>query len=146
MVNKHQVVYDWVSTCPILEDTLLFDFLNERNGSVALSPTVTDTWVEQYMRGGIKQYSFDIQAMFAVSDSTDTTNIDNMQLMQSWMVWLEEQQTVQNFPDFGPGCSDYTIILPTSMASQAVLYGGQDVGANMMAKYVFPATIEYYTE
>lgn len=139
--NKHQALHDWVATCPLLTDTPLFDFLSERDGSVALSPTATDTWVKRYVRdSGIKQYSFQLQRMAAVSDSTDATNTENMQIIQSWVDWLEAQQKAENFPDFGENCYGYRIMTLNNMPTLAMRY------ENGMGKYTFPATIQYYED
>lgn len=139
MANKHKAIYEWLADCPLLTDTLLFDFLNERQGSVGLSPTATDKYVRQYQHGnGIKQYLFELQAMFAVSDSTDDTNIDNMELMDTWRDWIEAQQAAGNFPDFGSECSGYQLACLDNMPTMAMRYD------NGFAKYRFPATVQYY--
>lgn len=139
MSNKHKAVYEWLAACPLLTDTLLFDFLNERHGSVGLSPVATDKYVRRYQMGnGIKEYQFELHAMFSVSDSTEDTNIDNMNLVDTWRHWVEAQQIAENFPDFGPECSGYRVQCLDNMPSMAMRY------ENGTAKYRFPATIQYY--
>lgn len=141
MASKHQAIFDWVASCPLLTDTLLFDFLEENHGSCGLSPTATDKYLpgKQYVDGtGIKEYVFELQAMFTVSDSTDSTNIDNMNLMDTWRDWVEAQQAAGNFPDFGPECSGYRVRCPDNMPTQAMRY------ENNFAKYQFPAVVQYY--
>lgn len=141
MVNKHKALYDWLAACPLLAEPLRFDFLTEHHGSVSLSPTANDIFVKQYMRGcGVREYRFELQAMLAVSSSTDDTNAANMQLLDTWVNWLEEQQKTLNFPDFGPNCSEYRILPLENMPTQAMRY------ESGFAKYIIPATVQYYEE
>lgn len=141
MVNKHKAIHDWVGACPLLAEPLHFDFLAERHGSVSLSPTANDIFVKRYMRScSVREYRFELQAMLAVSSSTDDTNTANMQLLDTWVNWLEEQQKLLNFPDFGPDCSDYCILPLENMPTQAMRH------ESGFAKYIIPVTVQYYEE
>jgi len=140
-VNEHAAIYDWLSTCPLLTDALIFDFLSERQGSVTVSPVASAAWVKQYVRGaGIRQYEFAVQVMLMGSDSTDTTNSDNMYLQDTWREWIEQQERDKNFPDFGENCSDYALEVLGNMPQLAQRY------ESGFCKYQFFARLKYFTK
>ena len=137
--NKHAAMQDWLAECPLLDEELLFDFLNERNGSASISPVSGEAWVKRYVRNsGVKRYQFAVQVMLAASDSTDSTNTDNMYLLDMWREWIEDQENAGNYPDFGERCSSYELSNLSNMPQLAQRY------ESGFAKYTFYAQIQYY--
>ena len=136
--NKHAAVTKWLSKCPFLTDNVVFDFLNERQGSVALVPVAGETWIKRYVRGtGIKAYQFAVQVMLASTESDDSTNTDNMYLLDTWRGWIEEQETQKNYPNFGKRCSDFELTNLSNMAQPAQRF------ASGFTKYTFYAQLKY---
>lgn len=140
-VNKHAAMQEWLKTSPALPGTLLFDFLGEEQDAVSITPVVTEEWVKRYSRSnGIRKYTFQVQVMLARSASTDTMNTDNMAVLDAIGEWIEAQQAAQNFPDFGPGVSDYTFALADNMGTMMMSY------ENGFAKYGIAATVSYFEQ
>ncbi|GHU57300.1 hypothetical protein AGMMS49975_22600 [Clostridia bacterium] len=141
MINKHAALYEWLAKCPLLPDTLIASFLNERDGSVAVTPISNPTYIKRYLRGrGIMQYEFAVSVMLSFSDSTDETNTNNLFLVHTLQEWLREQEKLSNYPDFGADCSDYQLEVLSDMPQLAEKY------QNGMAKYQFYATLKYFYE
>jgi hypothetical protein len=138
-VNKHQALCDWLTTCPLLTDTPLVDFLNETQGSVAVVGVSQDLWVKRFIRNtGQKAYTFELQVMLRVSDTTDYVNAQNRYLVDTWAAWLDERQTAGDFPDFGGHCGDYSIENLSNFASLAQRY------ESGYGKYTLTARVNYY--
>ena len=138
IVDKDKAIQAWAAQNPFMTDALLFDFLNEHQGSCAISPIPGDAVVKWYIDSSSRRrYTFALQAMFAVSSATDTVNTDNMLSLRRWQDWLEDQEFEKNYPDFGEKCSDYRIENTSNMPSMAMRY------ESGFAKYQFMAQITY---
>ena len=60
--------------------------------------------------------------------------------MDSFNEWIEEQQEAQNFPDFGPNCSEYELVPLQNMANLAM------ITEDGLAKYMLAVRIDYKEE
>lgn len=131
-------VAEWARSNPFLTDRLLFDFLGGNDGNCSITPVAAPRAVKTYVNGtSIKEYTFALQVMFAISESTDNTNTENMFTLRKWQSWILEQEQYRNYPDFGSKCSDYRLELLGNMPQMAMRY------ENGTAKYQFFAKITY---
>ena len=127
----------WARGNPFLTDKLVVDFLDGNDGSCSIA-TVSHRVLKIYINGAaIKEYTFAMQAMFAVSDDIDNKNTENMFTLRKWQQWIAEQELAGNYPDFGDKCSGYRLENLTSGPAMAIRY------ENGMAKYQFFAKIVY---
>jgi len=137
-VNKDKALLEWAMTNPYLTDTLMFEWLAENGGSCALSQIPGEAEVVPMIDGSaVKQYDFMFQVMFPLSETTDDTNTDNMFTQRQWQDWIEEQEQVGNYPDFGSRCYGYELRNLASDPQLAQTY------ENGMAKYQFAARLIY---
>lgn len=137
-VNKEQALLDWAAQAPLLKDPLLLDYLGPFIGSCALSPLQGEAVQRQYInRDAVKVYDFALQMIRPVSQATDKTNAENMYIQRQWGAWIEAQNEAQNFPDFGPKCSDFKLELLSNMPMLAEIY------EDGTGKYQFFARLNY---
>lgn len=108
MTNLHSAVLEWLKekmgTVP-----LAFNFIPAASSeggpgaSGGVVPGVSAPFVKRFLRGGIKQYIFDLVLFSpaAFDALCADENIDNMEQAQEVLRWIEEQNALKNFPDFG---------------------------------------------
>jgi hypothetical protein len=138
MTDKEKALHEWAQGNPFLTDYLMFDFLREHQGSCAIAPISGESALKRYINGdAMKVYRFALQVSFALSDSTDDTNTQNMFTLRQWQHWLEEQERLRQYPNFGESCGDYQIRNLSNTPQMAMRY------ENGMAKYQFFAEIKY---
>jgi len=139
VVNKEEALWDWVSKPPKQGSSFLFNFLRGQEGSCAIAP-VDDRPIRTYVDGTtIREYTFALQIILAVSDADDGTNVENMGIARTWQKYIAQQGASRAFPDFGPKCSDYK--LSTRESPQLT-----QLQSNNQARYDFFATITYREE
>jgi len=139
-LNKDEIVLKWAMMNPYLTDALLMGYLAQRPGACAIIPLPTgESGVgKRYINGDrITRYDFMLQVMFPFSETTDSVNADNFFTQRQWMDWIDEQERIGNYPDFGPDCSEYEL---RNMAGGPQLSQVYDDG---MAQYQFPASLIY---
>lgn len=133
-----KILLEWAQTNPYLTDTLLFNWLRGELGSCAIIPIPGETVIKTFIDGSaMKEYSFAWVIMLKISEFTDDTNINNMLDLRRWQDWIDEQEEIGNYPDFGEKYSCYELRNNTNMPNLAMEFD------NGMAKYMFPATINY---
>ena len=139
VINKDLAIFEWAAQFPILTEPLLFSYLAEQEGSCAIVPIQGDAAIKWYLDGSsVREYSFALQLLRRVSDSTDDTNTGNAYILRQWVEWLSEQQRDGNYPDFGERCSDYTLEVLSNMPMLAQQY------ENGMGMYQFFARLQYW--
>lgn len=139
-LSKHQALKEWVE--PFLHDNYLYFESTEAYPNVrVLVPNYGD-YVNRTDICGFKykSYSFVFIGYEQLDEGTSDVNINNMNLMDTFTTWLEEQKENNNFPNFGPNCSDYDIIPLQNMANLA------SVQENNLAKYMLGVRIDYKEE
>lgn len=105
VVDKEKALQDWAQENPFLTDRLMFDFLGGKSGNCSLSPIFQDAIVKKYIDGtAVRQYTFAWQVTFRISETTDDINTQNMLLLRKWQAWIDEQQSLRNYPAFGEKC------------------------------------------
>jgi hypothetical protein len=140
-VNKDKAMHEWVMECPQLTDTPLFSWLNDVGGSCAVMQLPGEAQIVPLIDGGaVRHYDFALQVAFPLSDTTDDVNTDSMFTQRQWQDWIDEQETLGNYPDFGPKCFGYEL---ENLSSDPEL---AQVHENGMATYQFFARIIYTEE
>ena len=138
VVDKEKALWEWAKENPFLTDRLLFDYLDLKQGSCSISPVSADERVKQFIDGSqLRQYTFALQIILPVSDTSDLINLENMYTMRTWQEWINQQQREQNYPDFGPNVIEYELFNMNNMPQMALRY------ENGIAKYQFFANILY---
>lgn len=137
MTNKHEVLKAWVET--YLDGVgLSFENIDITPGARSVVPDIGEYTTKTDVIGRkYKQYTFGFIAI-EVLDTQDTTTNNAKQMfdVEQFNTWLEEQQKLRNFPNFGDNTTEYEIVPLYNMPSM-------NVGDNNMAKYILMARIEY---
>lgn len=139
-MSKHKIIQDWVQAF-LDSNYLYFESADAYPGIRTIVPqygeyvNYTDICGFKY-----KSYTFIFIGFEQIDNGTSDVNITNMEVMDAFTKWLEEQKENENFPDFGPKCSEYDIIPLQNMANLATI---QDNG---LAKYMLGVRIDYKEE
>ena len=140
-MSKEQAVVDWVSSNPLLKDRVLLDFLSGSEGNCSISPVAGPAQDKIYVDGSKgMHYDFAFQIMLRISSSDDQANIENMDMMRRFQDWVEEQQYLKNFPNFGERAYGYRIENLGNTPQLAMVF------ENNMARYQFFVRINYIEE
>ena len=139
VADKEQALHDWAQQNPYLTDKLTFDFIGAHDGNCGISPVSSDTVIKSYIDGTKRrQYVFALMVVLAISDAYDNTNAENILALRKWQSWIDEQEYLKNYPDFGDRCSDFRLEnMPASSPSMALRFEGN------LAKYQFFAQLTY---
>lgn len=115
MIDKNEVMVNYILTCPeFTEYKLYFNYAEETDNSNHFV-TISDNIREKYIDGSqLKEYTFSIISYKSVSPSAlvldngtltikPNENIEEMAEVQKIINWVNEQNEIKNFPNFGPG-------------------------------------------
>ena len=122
-VDKNQAIIDYLLQCPtILNSPLYFNFINAQDDTNQIVTQSTDTYEHKpYIDGSVlKKYSFIIITYKSAADiavvkqvgssvgyqnnSYPNENVSDMAAMQALIDWIQEQQDLHNYPNFGEDC------------------------------------------
>jgi hypothetical protein len=138
-INKDKSIHDWINQTPNT-DAVLVNYLSERTYSYAIVPIAGQVVLDGYTDGSKQmEYVFALQTMQPISQATDDINTQALYTMRIWQDWIDEQQQVSNYPDFGLDCFAYQLENLSNMPMLAQTY--QDT---QTAKYQFIARLTYW--
>lgn len=138
MENKHKIVLEWLSTYPELEQYLFFNATREELNNTSMNTVVSDTWETRYIRDkGIKNYDFAITMMKYYDDGTNENNTEELFDVQKFMIWIEEQNKIKNFPIFEEG----EVISVENLQNIPNLAGISE--DEILVKYMFQIRLKY---
>lgn len=125
-VDKNQAIIEYLITCPkIYNSPLYFNLINAKDNNVQIITTSEDvTMRKPYITGEIpKKYTFNLVTFKSITDlavvkefstSTSTSDYDDddytnenvydLADVQALLDWLQEQEDLHNYPDFGKDC------------------------------------------
>ena len=133
-IDKNQAIIDYLLQCPQIKGTpLYFNLVDARDNTIQIITHSEDkTTNKPYIDGSVeKNYTVDMIVFKSVSDlpivqasgnqieiigtSTDTStgtdepfyineNIDDLADAQALLDWIEEQDDIHNYPNFGENC------------------------------------------
>lgn len=86
--------------------SLGFNYSPEDAEIVAIIPQYSDRNVRTYITGDTQRaygFAFIIVRPYS-TEPIDLLNMEAMNLGQAFMEWIEAQNAVQDYPDFGAGC------------------------------------------
>lgn len=112
--NKHQAVIDYLVTCPAIQDSpLFFNFINAQDGTNQFLTVSNDEYTStKYIDGSVQKiYTFTILTFKSVNDieivqipGYQNENVSDMEDVQALIDWIQEQEEIHNYPDFGENC------------------------------------------
>lgn len=82
-----------------------FNFSDDTVDAFGFFTQYADKDVKKYIRvGAIREYGFEIRIVKNYSSNTDDINLQAMNFAQDFNDWVEEQNRIKNYPDFGDKC------------------------------------------
>ena len=149
-IDKNKAVIDYLLDCSDIQDRpLYFNLINAEDDSIQMLTTVEDkTLSTAYIDGSIsKRYTFTIVIFKSISDNElvkssgiSNENVDELDDIQKLIDWIQEQNDLQNYPDFGENC--YIDKIDTT--TDAPRFDGIDTESNPpIAMYSISIIIEY---
>lgn len=115
-IDKNQAVIDYILQCPTIQDiesSLYFNFINASDNSNQFVTQSNNKYLgRKYIDGSeSKQYSFMIVVYKSANDIAvpklpgySNENILDMSDIQAVVDWIEAQDDLQHYPDFGDKC------------------------------------------
>lgn len=88
----------------LVNDVLHFNFSDEATDNIAFLTNYSDKVIKNYVRAAQKEYGFTILITKEYSTSTDDLNLEAMNFAQRFMDWIEKQNRLKNYPNFGSDC------------------------------------------
>ena len=148
-VDKNQALIDFLTTCPLLDGSVYFNFTTEKNNTVSIVTNTNDTATAKTFVDGtsLRIYSFTLinykslthNAIIKVSGYSNE-NVDELYDIQGVLDWINEQAENRNFPDFGEDCF---IDSMKTMSDNPNFDGIDGSVAPPMARYSVKVVIEY---
>lgn len=138
-MNRHQILYNWVSNFFTDNEVLQFDSLESYPGARTLVPDYGDFTLATDILGNEKKaYNFAFVGTEPLSFTTDNQNQTNLSLFDEFSQWIIEQDKQKNYPDFGENIVDYKLTPLQNMANRT--YFDESSG---LAKYILGFKLEY---
>lgn len=136
MTSKHRAVWDWLRTCPHIQD-LFFNAARVEDGATQLVPgeSITETYLDG---SSLRTYDCALNRFMPISfDANDIANIEDAVDLDGVAEWVEAQNAARNFPEFPEGCQVQEIkVNPNESGYIAMMEAG-------IAKYMLQFQIEF---
>ena len=150
MIDKNKAVIDFLITCPAIQNSpLYFNFINAKSDNKQFVTTANDVAAqESYIDGSVeKTYTFTIIDFKSMSYNPIVKqagyvdeNIDDMYQVQELINWVNEQNELKNYPDFGSKC----IIDKMEVVTESPDLNSVDATVTpALARYSITIAIEY---
>ena len=156
-VDKNNAIIEYLLTCEDIDNSpLYFNLINAKNNTIQIITNAQDaTYTRPYIDGSIpKRYSCDLIVFKSISDaefvkgtSGGTSyvheNIDELNDAQKILDWIQTQNELKNFPDFGTG----NVIDSIETTTNEPRFNGIDSSINPpLAMYSIGIVITYVDE
>lgn len=152
MSDKNTAVINYLSQCNSLRSNdhgLFFNFMDAQDSSAQIMTMANDVALNRkYIDGSaLKNYLFTLLIFKSLSTNAVVTeegypheNVEDMSEVQAVMDWVNEQNDLHNFPDFGEDCVVESIGTTTE---NPTLEGINTDVTPALGMYSFTIRIEY---
>ena len=136
-MDKNKTLSEFISSYPQLYGWLYFNTLIQSSGETSLM-TDSDNILKEFIDcSKQREYIFSIMMMKDYDSGTSDLNIEALDETQNFNRWVEEQNNLENFPDWGENnVIDEMIVL----SELPILSVDQDTN---VAKYMLQLKINY---
>lgn len=114
MIDKNQAIIDFLITCPSIKNSpLYFNFINASNNNKQLITVANDVNRQTpFIDGSVeKTYTFTIIDFKSMSynpvvkqEGYQDENVEDFSKVQELIDWINTQDELHNYPDFGEEC------------------------------------------
>ena len=149
-MDKNQAIIDFLLTCPSIQaNPLFFNFINAKDKSKQIITSAPDNSVnEKYIDGSVRRrYIFSIIDFCSVlyqavpkTEGLEAKSVADLKLVQDVLDWINEQNDLSNFPDFG---SDYVVEEIKTTTDVPSLNGIDTSVTPALAKYSIGIQVDY---
>ena len=147
-MDKNQSMIDFLQTCDAIKNNpLFFNFGNiEENAHLANTRSDDVSLHKPFVDGSVaKRYTFSIDSFKSVANipviqGHSDENLSDLQEVQEVLDWINEQDDLQKFPDFG---SDCIVEKMTTLTTKPELVGVDSSMNPPMAVYRISIQIDY---
>lgn len=119
MSDKNQAIIDYLLQCPdIAGSELYFNFINAQDNNKQIVTLANDAYSHRpYIDGSVlKTYTFTLLDFKSITDSSivflpgyQNENVADISDVQALIDWVNEQNDLHNFPNFGSDCEIQSI-------------------------------------
>lgn len=105
-MTKHEIMKAYVEekVQELVGRLVSFNFADDSPYSVSFLTSYSGKVVKNYIRAADKEYGFTILVTWHYSTETDDLNLRAMNFAQEFMDWIDEQNRLKDFPNFGEKC------------------------------------------
>lgn len=113
-VDKNKAILEYLIQCPeISSNKVFFNYINAKDDTAQIITLANDRAIDQpYIDGSVlKRYTFTIIEFKSITDIAipkesgyPHENVEDMLSVQNVIDWIDEQNELYNFPDFGDDC------------------------------------------
>ena len=114
-MDKNKAMIDYLLSCPtILNNPLFFNFVNAKDNNNQIITESNEKILQRPFIDGsvLKQYTITIILFKTISqnaivklDGYPDENVTELAMVQELIDWISEQETLQNYPNFGNDCT-----------------------------------------
>ena len=149
-MDKTQAVIEYLLTCPKIENTpLYFNFIKPQDEDKQYITSSNEKTLNQSFIDGsvLKRFTFTIIDYRSVAyqemaryQITANESVEEFLDVQMLIDWIDEQNDLENFPDFGEDC----VVERIATGAENPNLNGVDTNANpVLAKYSISIQIDY---
>ena len=149
-MDKNQAIIDYLITCPKIQDNpLYFNFIHGNEDDKQIITTSNEKTIDRpYVDGSVlKRFTFTIIDFKSVAyravvkDGAHVDeNVEDILQVQDIIDWIEEQNEIRNFPNFGEDCIVESI---STTANNPNLNGVDSNVSPALAKYSISIQVNY---
>lgn len=151
MIDKHEAMLNYLFTCPAVQNNPLFFNFGEakENSNQFITTSNSETFGAEYIDGSrTKFYVFTLLTFKTISynavvkttgEYTDE-NLLELTEFQQVIDWINEQENIRNYPDFGEDCVVDSIMC---MTANPVLSDVDTSQEPAIATYSITIQVEY---
>lgn len=152
MVDKNRAIINYILQCPQIQNTpLYFNFIDAKDSTAQIVTSSNDRYTEKpFIDGSVeKLYSFMIMVFKSITEDAivrivnfeyEHENVEELAGIQELIDWIETQNELHNYPNFGEYCEIESI---ETTEDQPRLQGINTQSSPALAMYGITIQIRY---
>ena len=135
MINRYQAITNWLTEYVPYYSWIYFNVSSSTPDELSVSSVQNERVLEEYIDGTrTVEFPFAITLAKEYDTGTSDINLDAIQEFENISAWIEEQNEIENYPDFGDNITIEKIEVLETVPSVSV---DNETGvAKYMAQYL----------